>query len=42
MDKVQISLSVFFEAPFYIGICERRTGDYLTVCKITFGSEPKD
>ncbi|WMJ90391.1 YjdF family protein [Anaerocolumna sp. MB42-C2] len=42
MDKVQISLSVFFEDPFYIGICERRINDQLSVCKITFGAEPKD
>ena len=42
MDKVQISLSVFFEDPFYIGICERRMENNLAVCKITFGAEPKD
>lgn len=42
MDKVSVALRVFFEDPFFIGICERRTNGWLTVCKITFGTEPKD
>jgi hypothetical protein len=42
MDKVSVALRVFFEDPFFIGICERRTEGWLTVCKITFGAEPKD
>ena len=31
-----------FEAPFWIGIYERTDNDKYEVCKITFGSEPKD
>jgi hypothetical protein len=42
MDKVTVRLSVFFEDPFYIGICERRMNDRLAVCRIIFGAEPKD
>lgn len=42
MDKVLIKLQVFFEEPFWIGICERVVGDKLAVSKITFGTEPKD
>lgn len=31
-----------FEAPFWIGLCERFDADKYEVCKITFGAEPKD
>lgn len=31
-----------FEAPFWIGLYERYDDGYYEVCKITFGSEPKD
>ena len=31
-----------FEAPFWIGVYERFDDGYYEVCKITFGSEPKD
>lgn len=37
-----ITLRVLFEDPFYIGIFEKRDKDYVQVCKVTFGSEPKD
>ena len=36
------SLTILFEAPFWIGLCERIDGDRYEVCKITFGAEPKD
>lgn len=36
------SLTVFFEDPFWVGIFERRIGKKLSVCKVTFGAEPKD
>jgi hypothetical protein len=42
MDKAVVTLQVFFEEPFWIGICERVEDNQLAVCKITFGSEPKD
>lgn len=42
MDKVSVSLTVFFEEPFWIGIYQRVSDGKLTVSKITFGPEPKD
>lgn len=42
MNKVSAKLQVFFEEPFWIGVCERLIDDKLSVCKITFGAEPKD
>ena len=42
MDKVSVVLRVFFEDPFWIGILERVERGRMTVCKITFGPEPKD
>lgn len=42
MDKVSGRLQVFFEEPFWVGIFERIDNDKLSVCKITFGAEPKD
>jgi hypothetical protein len=35
-------LTVLFEEPFWIGLCERVDGGRYEVCKITFGAEPKD
>ena len=42
MDKTKGTLTVFFEEPFYVGIFERISQGKLSVCKITFGAEPKD
>ncbi len=42
MAQVKAQLSVFFEEPFWIGIYERLDENKFEVCKITFGSEPKD
>lgn len=42
MDKVGISLTVFFEDPFWIAVGERISENRLRVCKITFGAEPKE
>lgn len=42
MDKESGSLQVFFEEPFWVGIFERVSYGKLSVCKITFGAEPKD
>ena len=33
---------MFFEDPFWVGVFERRIGKRLSVCKVTFGAEPKD
>ena len=35
-------LTVYFEEPFWVGVFERVEGGRLSVCKITFGAEPKD
>lgn len=42
MDRVNETLTVFFEDPFWIGVFERRTGEELSVCRIVFGAEPKE
>ena len=42
MDKVLGKLTVFFEAPFWVGVFERVLDGKLAVCKVTFGAEPKD
>lgn len=42
MDKTSGKLTVYFEEPFWIGIFERICDGKLSVCKITFGAEPKD
>lgn len=41
-DTILISLTIFFEEPFWIGVCERKLHGKLAVCKVTFGEEPKD
>ena len=35
-------LTVFFEDPFWVGIFERIEKGKLSVCRVVFGSEPKD
>lgn len=42
MEKTVLKLTVFFETPFWIGICERECDGIYEVCKITFGTEPKE
>lgn len=42
MDTESGKLTVFFEEPFWVGIFERTSGGKLSVCKVTFGAEPKD
>lgn len=42
MDSTQLRLTVFFDEPFWVGVFERLDGDTLSVCKVTFGAEPKD
>ena len=42
MDKVSGRLTVFFEEPFWRGVFERISEGKLSVCKVTFGTEPKD
>lgn len=42
MDKVSGKLTVFFEEPFWVGLFECISERKLSVCKVTFGAEPKD
>ena len=42
MDKASGRLTVFFEDPFWVGVFERESEGKLSVCKVTFGAEPKD
>ena len=42
MDKVSARLTVFFEEPFWVGVFEQLSEEKLSVCKVTFGAEPKD
>ena len=42
MDKVLGKLTVFFEEPFWVGVFESVSDGKLSVCKVTFGVEPKD
>lgn len=41
MDTVS-KLTVYFEEPFWVGVFERMENGKLSVCKVTFGAEPKD
>lgn len=42
MSTTKASLTVTFEAPFWIGLYKRESDGAYEVCKITFGAEPKD
>lgn len=42
MQKIEGKLTVFFDAPFWVAVCERTADGQLEVCKVTFGAEPKD
>ncbi|MBO5560039.1 MAG: YjdF family protein [Firmicutes bacterium] len=35
-------LTVFFDEPFWVGVFERYDNGKLSVCKVTFGAEPKE
>lgn len=41
-ELVSGKLQVFFEEPFWVGIFERFYDGKLSVCKVTFGPEPKE
>ena len=42
MEKHSGQLTVFFEDPFWVGVFEKISDGHLSVCKVTFGAEPKD
>ena len=37
-----LTLTVYFDEPFWVGVFERTEDGRLSVCKVTFGAEPKD
>ena len=39
---METKLTVFFDDPFWVGIFERIDDGKLSVCKVTYGAEPKD
>ena len=39
---METNLTVFFDNPFWVGVFERVDEGKLSVCKVTFGAEPKD
>lgn len=39
---MKITLNVFYEDPFWVGVFEKSFDDNLEVAKVVFGSEPKD
>ena len=39
---MELRLTVFFDDPFWVGVFERVEDGRLSVCKVTFGAEPKD
>lgn len=42
MGTATSKLTILFEEPFWVGIYEREENGRFEVCKLTFGSEPKD
>ncbi len=37
-----LTLTVYFDDPFWVGVFERTEEGRLSVCKVTFGAEPTD
>lgn len=42
MNESSVTLTVYFDDPFWVGVFERIGDGKLSVCKATFGAEPKD
>jgi hypothetical protein len=42
MEESKSTLTILFQEPFWIGLYEREREGKYEICKITFGSEPKD
>lgn len=42
MSHIRLTFSIVFMEPFWVGICEMLEDNQLSVCKVTFGAEPKD
>ncbi len=42
MEYPSLTLTLFHDGQFYVGIIERREGMQLSACRVVFGAEPKD
>lgn len=42
MSGSAVNLTVYYDEPFWVGVFERVEDGTLSVCKVTFGAEPKD
>lgn len=42
MNESTVNLTVYFDEPFWVGVFERIGDGKLSVCRVTFGAEPKD
>ena len=42
MQDASLTLTLFHDGQFYVGIFERREGMQLSACRVVFGAEPKD
>ena len=42
MDQVYAKLTVYFEAPFWVGVYERTQSGETQAAKVIFGAEPKE
>lgn len=42
MEEASVTLTVYFDGQFYIGLFERTEKNKLSVCKYIFGAEPKE
>ena len=42
MSIASVTLTVYFEDPFWVGVFQRREGGRLSAAKVTFGAEPRD
>ena len=42
MEKITGKLTIFFDNSFWVGVFERVEGNKLSVCRVVFGTEPKD
>lgn len=40
--ELNVKLTVFFDAPFWVGVVEKADGNQVKACRHVFGSEPKD
>lgn len=42
MEETSLCLTIYFDGQFWIGLFEKIDKDTITICKYTFGAEPKD